>query len=130
MHVVRRFLEAFAANDQETLRGLFSPEHTFHHTSGPVNRERHLQGISMLGAAFSNIRVTIHDQIAEGDMVATRLTWQAVHSGDFQGNPPTHREIEVSGISIERIKDGRISERWFMQDELGMMQQLGLIPPP
>lgn len=84
----------------------------------------------MLGAAFSNIRVTIHDQIAEGDMVATRLTWQAVHSGDFQGNPPTHREIEVSGISIERIKDGRISERWFMQDELGMMQQLGLIPPP
>ncbi|MDT8306481.1 MAG: ester cyclase [Anaerolineae bacterium] len=128
--IVRRFFEAFAVNDQETLRELFSPGHTFHHPSGPVNRERHLQGISSLGAAFSNIRVTIHDQIAEGDTVATRLTWRAVHSGNFQGVPPTGKEIEVSAISIERISNGKIVERWFNQDELGMLQQLGLVPPP
>ena len=127
--IVRRFFEAFAANDQGTLRELFSPALTFHHPSGPVNRDRHLQGISLLTAAFSNIHVTVHDQIAEGDTVATRLTWRGVHSGNFQGHPATNNEFEVSAISIERISDGKIAERWFNQDELGMLVQLGILPP-
>ncbi|HSM55582.1 MAG TPA: ester cyclase [Candidatus Sulfomarinibacteraceae bacterium] len=128
--IVRRYLEAFAANDQGTLRELFSPEHTYHSSAGPVDGESRLQGINMFGAAFSDMDVTIHDHIAEGDTIATRLTWRAVHSGNFQGHPPTNKEIEVNGISIERVSDGKIAESWFIQDELGMMQQLGILPPP
>ncbi len=84
----------------------------------------------MISAAFSNNHYTIEDQIAEGDRVATRVTWRATHSGDFQGHPPTGKQIEVSGIAIERRKDGKIVERWLNYDQLGVMQQLGLVPPP
>jgi len=80
---------------------------------------------------LSETRFTIEDQIAEGDRVATRVTLRAVHSGgDFQGLPPTGKRIAVSGISIERIKDGKIVERRVDSDWWGMMQQLGLIPTP
>ena len=105
--VVRRFFRAFAENDQTTLAEVLAPDHTYHHHKlGPVNRETHLRGINALAAAFSDLDVTIEDQIAEGDTVATRLRWRAVHTGNFQGLPPTNKEIEVSGISIERIEDG------------------------
>jgi predicted ester cyclase len=90
-----------------------------------------LQGLGMISAAFSDSHYTVEDQIAEGDKVATRPTWRAIHSaGDFQGLPPAGKQVVVLGISIERIQDGKIVERWVSYDQIGMMQQLGLIPPP
>ena len=127
--LVRRFFEAFAADDQETLKELLAPDHIFHHTAGPVDRETHLQGITAFTTTFSDLEFTIEEQIAEGDLVVTRLTWRAIHSGNFQGQPPTNNEVEVAGISIERIGEGRIAERWYIHDELGLMQQLGILPP-
>jgi predicted ester cyclase len=50
--------------------------------------------------------------------------------GEFQGLAPTGKQIGMSGISIERIEDGQIVERHVNSDWLGMMQQLGLVPPP
>lgn len=128
----RRFFEALGANDQAALNELVAPDFVAHHsaTPGPLNRETLLQGIGMVSAAFSNSQYTIEDQLAEEDRVATRVTWRATHTGDFQGYPPTGKEIEVSGIAIERHKDGQIVERWLNYDQLGVMQQLGLVPFP
>ena len=130
--MARRFFAALGANDQAALNELLAPDFVAHHsaTPGPLNREVLLQGISMISAAFSDNHYTIEDQIAEGDRVATRVTWRATHTGDFQGHPPTGKQIEVSGIAIERHKDGKIVERWLNYDQLGVMQQLGLVPPP
>ena len=101
-----------------------------HGAPGPQNREVHLQGISGWNAAFET-HFTVEEQIAEGDKVSTRLTMRAVHSGgEFQGMAPTGKEVVTQGISIERIKDGQIVERQVSSDWLGMMQQLGLVPPP
>jgi predicted ester cyclase len=131
--IVRRFFEAFEANDQNALKEVLAPDLVAysHGTPDPQNREVHLQGISMWNAAFSENHFEIEEQIAEGDKVATRTTLCAVHSrGVFQGLSPTGKQIEVSAITIERIKDGKIVERRVNSDWLGMMRQLGLIPPP
>jgi len=130
--IVRRFFEAFEANDQATFNEVVAPDLVAysHGAPGPQNREVHLQNIRMWNAAFET-RFTIEEQIAEGDKVATRVTMRAVHNrGEFQGLPPNGKEIVVGGINIERIKDGKIVERRVSADWLGMMQQLGLIPPP
>jgi steroid delta-isomerase-like uncharacterized protein len=130
--IARRFFEALGANDQAALNELLAPDFVAHHSATPglLNREALLQGISMVSVAFSDNYYTIEDQIAEGDRVATRVTWRATHTGDFQGYSPTGKQIEVSGIAIERHKDGKIVERWLNYDQLGVMQQLGLVPPP
>jgi predicted ester cyclase len=131
--IVRGLYKAFEANDQASLNDLLAPDLVAysHATPGPQDRAAHVQGISGWNATFNETRFTIEDQIAEGDRVATRVTLRAVHSGgDFQGLPPTGKRIAVSGISIERIKDGKIVERRVDSDWWGMMQQLGLIPTP
>ncbi len=131
--IVRRFFKAFEANDQAAISNLLSPDLVAysHGSPGPQNREVHLQGISMWNTAFNETQFTVEEQIAEGDKVATRVTMRSVHSGgEFQGLPPTGKQIAISGTTIERIKDGKIVERRVNSDFLGMMQQLGLIPPP
>jgi predicted ester cyclase len=130
--IVRRFFEAFEANDQEALKEVLAPDVAAytHIGPGPVSREGLLQGIGGWNSAFNPTRFTIEEQIAEGDRVATRTTMRAVHSGgDFQGVAPTGKEVAVSGIVINRIGDGRIVEHRVNSDFLGLMQQLGLLPP-
>jgi predicted ester cyclase len=130
--IVRRLIEAFAANDEGALKEVLAPDLVAysHGAPGAQNREVHLQGISMWNAAFET-HFTVEDQIAEGDKVATHGTMRAVHNrGDFQGLPPSGKEIVVGWINIERIKDGKIVERRVSADWTGMLQQLGLIPPP
>jgi steroid delta-isomerase-like uncharacterized protein len=80
--------------------------------------------------AFPDIEYEIEDQIAEGDKVVTRWTARATHTGEFQGIPPTGRPGTVTGMTIFRIADGSVVECWTNMDELGMMQQLGVIPAP
>jgi predicted ester cyclase len=131
--LVRRFYEAFEANDQAALMELLSPDLVAysHGAPGPQNREVHLQGISGWNAAFGETRFTIEEQIAEGDTVASRVTMRSIHSGgEFLGAAPTGKQIDIPAITIERIKDGKIVERRVSSDWLGMMQQLGLVPPP
>jgi predicted ester cyclase len=131
--LVRRFYKAFAANDVDRLNDLLAPDLVAysHGAPGPQNRDTHLQGITMWNAAFDGTEFTIEEQIAEGDKVATRSTLRAVHSkGEWQGVAPTGTELQVSGISLERIRDGKIAERRVAGDWLAIMQQLGLVPPP
>lgn len=70
----------------------------------------------------------IDDIIAEGDKVVVRVTGQGVHSGDLFGIPATQREFTATGITIFRVADRRIVERWVEVDMLGTLQQLGVIP--
>lgn len=81
-------------------------------------------------AAFSDTRTTVEEQVAEGDRVAWRWTFQGTHSGEFLGIPLTGQAIVLTGISIDRIAGGRFVERWDSVDTLGLLQQLGAIPGP
>jgi steroid delta-isomerase-like uncharacterized protein len=128
--IVRQFYEAFAADDHATMNALLAPDLVAysHNAPAPMNRETHVQGIQIWNAAFKTA-FTVEEQLAEGDTVATRVTMRAVHSeGNFQGLPPSGKQIVTSGISLERVKDGKIVERRVESDWLGMLQQIGLIP--
>lgn len=124
--VVRRFWKAFEANDEATLKTVLSADLIAQSPSSSNSQDRqiHLQGISAFNAAFSDRQFTIDELIAEGDAVATRVTMKGVHSGDFQGLPATGKSIRATGLTIERINDGHIVERWFSFDVASVLQQL------
>ena len=96
----------------------------------PLGREDFKQVGAMFFAAFSDIEQTIEDQVAEGDKVANRGTWQATHTGEFQGIPPTGKRISMTWMGIDRVRAGKIAEHWAQLDMLGLLQQLGAIPQP
>jgi steroid delta-isomerase-like uncharacterized protein len=77
--------------------------------------------------AFPDINVTVEDVIAEGDKVVARCTVRATHSGDSLGFAATQKPIEITGMSISRIQDGKIAEGWNNFDFMGLFQQVGAI---
>ena len=79
--------------------------------------------------AFSDATVTIHSQIAEGDMVSTRWSNTLTRTGEFLGVAPSHDEYTYNGIQIDRFKDGKIVESWVYWDKFNVYQDLGLIDP-
>jgi steroid delta-isomerase-like uncharacterized protein len=70
----------------------------------------------------------IEDQIAEGNKVVTRMTAYGSHEGDLPGIPRTGNKLEMTATVIHRIEDGKLAEKWSGKDELGFLQQLGVIP--
>jgi len=94
------------------------------------DREGVKQFFTRIRQAFLDLRVTIHDEIAEGDKVVFRETWSGTHKGEFVGVAPTGKKVSFGTIDIVRIADGKIVEHWGQTDTMGLMQQLGVIPPP
>ncbi|GGT61145.1 ester cyclase [Streptomyces purpureus] len=71
---------------------------------------------------------TIEDQIAEGDRVCTRWTWNGLHKGEFMGVESTGKKVSMTGVVIHRFRvDGKIIEGWWHYDQLGLMEQLGAV---
>ena len=82
-------------------------------------------------SAFPDLTCTIEDQVAEGDKVVTRWRASGTHQGETEGlGSPTGNRMEMTGISIERLSEGKVVESWDNYDAMGMMQQLGHIPSP
>lgn len=126
--LVRRAIAAnhSAAGDADAV---FAPGFLSHTAGQPVQDRAAFEAqLAEFGAGFPGYRYEIHDQIAQGDMVANRVTWHAVHTGTFKGVPPTGRTVELRGINLFKVRDGRIVEQWAQPDFLGLMQQIGAIP--
>jgi steroid delta-isomerase-like uncharacterized protein len=81
-------------------------------------------------SAFPDIRVTIEDQIAEGDKVVSRWSARGTQQGELMGMPASGKQARVTGITIDRLEGGKIIESWNNWDTLGMLQQLGAVPEP
>jgi steroid delta-isomerase-like uncharacterized protein len=101
---------------------LHDPTSTIH---GP---EGFKQFVSMFRTAFPDLQMTIEDQITEEDKLVRRFKVRATHKGEFQGIPPTGKQVTVTGILISRYVNGKLAEDWSNFDALGMLQQLGVIP--
>lgn len=87
------------------------------------------QTIQPLLTAFPDITWTIEDIFAEGDRVAVRWTWQGTNDGPLRTIPATHKQIHDSGIVIYAFQDSKVVKAWVQTDRLGLLQQLGAIPP-
>ena len=86
--------------------------------------------ISAFFAAFPDLQIHIDDLVAEGDRLVTRWTAQGTHQGELMGIAPTGRSVAVTGIAIDRFENGQSVEHWEVFDQMGLMQQLGVIPAP
>lgn len=132
--LARRIVEeAFTAGRLEVVDELVARDYVGHDPSLPEDA-RGPEGVKELiagyRAAFPDIRVTVEDQIAEGDRVVTRWAATGTHQGELMGMPATGKQGTVTGITIDRIADGKIVESWDNWDTLGLMQQLGAVPAP
>ena len=88
----------------------------------------HAQFDTMLFEAFPDIQFTLEDLLAAEDKVVAHFTARGTQTGAFQGIPATGRAAAVSGIAIYRLAGGRVVEQWLEYDQLGLLQQLGVIP--
>jgi predicted ester cyclase len=79
---------------------------------------------------FPDVVSTIEDLIAEGDKVVARWRSRATHRGEHMGTPPSGKEVEFTGISIYRIEEGKIAQSWNIEDQLGLMRQIGAFLEP
>jgi predicted ester cyclase len=103
------------------------------HTPGwgiPANRLGLRLLIANLRAAFPDLHCTVDDEIERDNRSAALWTLRGTHKGVFLGNMPTGRRIEVLGFVFIHMKDGHITETWLMIDQMGMLQQIGVVPPP
>jgi predicted ester cyclase len=90
----------------------------------PPGREGVLRASLALYAAFPDAVHIIEDQMAEGDKVMTRLTTRATFRGECLGFQPTGQPVEVQGIAVHRVVDGKLVEHWAQMDMAGFMEQI------
>lgn len=95
----------------------------------PAGRVGLKQWIATFRLAFPDLHCILEDEIHVGDKVAAHWTMYGTHRGPFLGNRPTGRPIIVQGIIFARIANGQIVENWTLVDQMGMLQQLGIVPP-
>ena len=87
------------------------------------------QFVTMYKSAFPDLSATVEEVIAEGEKVVTRYTLRGTHQGEIaEFGPPTGRQMELQGITIHHIEDGKIVEDWERYDNLSILQQLGRVP--
>ncbi len=131
--IVRRWIEAYNNRDiQQVEADVLAPGYVAHApaASGPLDTEAWRQFTAAFIEAFPDLRLTVEDIFSVGDMVAARIAFHGTHRGEFQGVPPTGKEVAFSSIEIDRVVDGKVQEHWFELDLLGLMRQLGAIPEP
>jgi steroid delta-isomerase-like uncharacterized protein len=133
MLVRRAVEEVWNQGNYDALREFVSSDIVIHLPAGS-NEIHGPEGIQQFfeatRAGFPDLHFTIEDQLAEGDRVATRWSARATHTGEFEGMPPTGKQVTLSGTDIDRIANGKVVECWSYSDDLGLMQQLGAIPTP
>ena len=78
--------------------------------------------------SFPDMHWTIEEQIANNEKVVSRFTWTATHLGPFAGIPATGKTLKVKGVVIDRFVDGMMVESRILSDDLGMLNQLGIVP--
>jgi predicted ester cyclase len=119
--MVRRMVEAINAGEEDAaVEELFAPR--------AARRVKRL--FAEFRSAFPDWREEIVELVAEGSTVAGRFKCSGTHQGEFLGEPPTGRRMEVDEVFFLRVEDGKFVSFWGLEDSLSRMRQLGLIPSP
>ena len=127
--LARRAYDAYNQRNLAVFYELFTPDFVLHNASMTIQGlEAYKRFVSMYLTAFPDARISLEDLIAEGDTVVTRQTFRGTHQGDLMGIAPTGKQVSGTGILITRIANGKAVEQWSNYDDLGLLQQLGVVP--
>jgi len=116
--LMRKSFEEWNKGNSEFFMETSTPDYVYYSPSGnpnPMSREDAVESVKVFWKGFRDLSFSIEEIIAEG-----------THEGEFMGIPATGKKIEVSGIIISRIENGKFVEEWEEMDMLGLMQQLGM----
>jgi steroid delta-isomerase-like uncharacterized protein len=124
--------EVFRTGDVGLLDPLLATDMVDHTpASGPIiGREPGKQLIASFARAFPDTTLNVDLMVAEDDTVAAFVSYRSTHTGPFMGHPPTGKVVRVTGMDIMRYRDGQVIELWSQFDDLGLLQQLGIVPRP
>jgi len=129
--IVRRYVEQVLNEKRHDLLEEFLTENIELHGSGIApGLELVKQWFATFATAFPDGYTTIEDMVAEDDRVVARTIFNGTHKAEMQGIPATGKVVNISNITIFRLDNGKIAEGWLVNDNLGMMQQLGIMPGP
>ena len=129
--VVRREIDFWNGGDADRIGEVYAADYVGHEVNGAHggDRDQVRQAAAAVFAAFPDFHLTADFLIAEGDLVVKRWTVRGTHKAEYMGIPPTGKEIVVTGCNVLRIVGDMVAEIWGHTDTLGMLQQLGVIPP-
>ena len=132
--VRRMFEEVWTQGNIDAADQFFAPNYIIHNPADPSAQQRGPESVKQFvtaaRTAFPDILISVEEIITEGEKVATRYTWRGTQKGPLWNIPPTGRQVMVTGILISRLVDGRFAEDWGVVDMLGLVNQLGVVPPP
>ena len=131
--VMSRFVEFINTGSEKLAEELISPDAVFHVPGRPEplrGPAGYLAVIGMMRGGFPDIQWTLEEMIAEDDKVAARFTMRGTHQGSFFGVPPTGKTIAVQAMNFYRLSGGQFIEERGQPDLLGLLQQIGAVPPP
>ena len=128
--LVRRYLDqAYNNSRSDVIDELIADNYVDH--SAPSGQAPGAAGTrqvyDMYRTAFPDLRVDIHDLVAENDLVVARATFTGTSRGPLMGAPPTGKPVQFASMVIVRLRAGRFVERWEQMDLLGLMLQLGVV---
>lgn len=129
--VLDQYLEGFNEQDLDAFQETVAPAVVVH---GLVGVEGDVNGLDEYGewglSIFRGIpdaHIEVEDSFVSGTKVASRWTVTGTHEGELFGVPATGEPFEITGLAIFRMEDGKIAEKWYQQDDLGMFQQTGVV---
>jgi steroid delta-isomerase-like uncharacterized protein len=117
---------AILAADWAGLDSLLAPDFTYHGDLGePYTRDQYIGFMQAMKGAMSDMTMDFTHIVSQGDLVSIRFVTRARQTGKFMGAPATKKNVEIRGIFMRRIEDGRVVEEWQATDLLWMMTQMG-----
>jgi steroid delta-isomerase-like uncharacterized protein len=130
--VIRRWVEAWNAQDLDAAEELLAPEFVRHDANLPdvVGPRAERQHIADNLAAFPDLHFEIEQLIAEGDLVTARYLVAGHPPREFLGIPGSGRQVTIQAVESYRLAGGKLAEQWAVMDALGLLQQLGAVPGP
>lgn len=129
--LVRRIVdEVWNRGNLEVVDETFAADYTEHNPrpGQELGIEGYKGGVSMMRAAFRDLVLDVQDIVAEADRIALRYTLSGRHDGELMGIPASGERVSSDGMVFARVQDGRVAERWGVQDMLTLLQQIGAFP--
>lgn len=124
--LVEKAFEAWDAGDVDAFDEVYA-EDVVHRVLDIEDRAELKAVVPVWFDAFPDLSHTVVAMIAEDEWVCTRFRIAGTHEGEFQGIEPTGNTIELLGIAMERVNDGKIVERWVVEDQYNLLEQLGAV---
>ena len=126
----QKWLDGLNSGNVSIADEVFQPGCVIHINGNPqrdLTLENFKQMVTGLLVAFPDLHFTLNDQFSSGDKVSTRWTAKGTNTGPFGEMPATGRTVEVEGLIIDYMVNGKVAKRWELWDQMAMMQQLGLV---